>query len=501
MKPERPSRRGRPPTGCPKWNPEKCLWEARVLMPSGARRPVALTGIPEHDVERAHAVAKAVAIRHHEGGYVGAAAGETVNEWFARYYKAAERGDVGRKNRGAPQVSARDRERRFLYWISPLIGTKPMATIGADELRLVVRKLDEAIRVRERFYAEASPEEQRAKGRRPGLSAKAARNIWGECTGAFREACTSKIDALRVRGEDPTRGVQPPTTTGDRDQAALYPSELLALLGAPSTVVPLYRRALYAVAAYTGLRVGELRGLTPESIDGEHGVIVVRRQRRGGKSLARTKTRAGRRQVPIEEALVPLLEALAKHTADGEPLLRVPPPEDCAELVRKDLLAVGCTREELHADDGERQHFTFHGLRHTCLTHWAVAGRPMQWLLVAAGHTSYEVTQRYVDAAVVLRGTFGQPHPPLLPALIEEASANTVRNTVLRGAKLSKLLRPQRELKRSRELRRSAVIRLSRRPARIARCRNGRVSRTRSTRENIRRRGIRRTSRDRSRTT
>jgi len=38
--------RGRPPTGCPKWNPDKQVWEARVLLPSGGRPPVPMPGIP-----------------------------------------------------------------------------------------------------------------------------------------------------------------------------------------------------------------------------------------------------------------------------------------------------------------------------------------------------------------------------------------------------------------------------------------------------------------------
>ena len=70
----------------------------------------------------------------------------------------------------------------------------------------------------------------------------------------------------------------------------------------------------------------------------------------------------------------------------------------------------------------------------------------MQWLLVAAGHTSYEVTQGYVDAASMLRGTFGPPHPPLPEELVREVAANGVRNTVPNASKLPKLLRPQREL-------------------------------------------------------
>ena len=68
----------------------------------------------------------------------------------------------------------------------------------------------------------------------------------------------------------------------------------------------------------------------------------------------------------------------------------------------------GCDREELFADDAERMPLNFHGLRHTALTHWAVAGRSVPWLLSAAGHTNVAMATRYVDGAAVLRATFGQ---------------------------------------------------------------------------------------------
>ncbi len=193
------------------------------------------------------------------------------------------------------------------------------------------------------------------------------------------------------------------------------------LLSAPKEKVPTYRKINYAVAAYSGDRVGELRGLVPESLDFEHAIINVRKQRRARKEgeakLSRTKTSAGRRQVPMEANLIPLLRVLAEVTGDGEPLLRIPPAEDCAEKVRDDLITAGCDREELFADDAERQPFTFHGLRHTCLTHWAVAGKGAQWLS-AAGHTDLATIMGYIDVAAMLSGSFGQPHAPLPPSLL-----------------------------------------------------------------------------------
>jgi integrase len=446
------SKGGRPAKPAPKWNADRAVWQVRVTLPKpeGAkpdddapRKVIDLPNIGWEDEARAKRVALLASDCVRRGEAVPLGVDETVAQWFTRYYDAAADGTIGRKNRGAPQVSAGDRRARFMKWIAPIIGSQPMARVTSDALRPVVKRLDAEIRTRAKFYDAGEKQE---KGRKPGLAAKAARNIWGELTAAFREASTSKHDDLRVRSDDPTRGVQPPSSAEEREQAALYPSEVLALLSAPSETVPPYRRALYAVAGYAGLRVGELRGLTAEDVDLEHDVINVRRQNRAGKGSARTKTRAGRRQVPIEPTLRPLLEALMDHSEDGKPLLRVPPPEDCAELVRRDLLAAGCDREELFADDGERSHFTFHGLRHTCLTHWAVAGRPLPWLLSAAGHTSYEVTQRYIDAGMVMRGSFGQPHPPMPPGLLLEVSDGSGIWTPKQWAKSPESLRPQREL-------------------------------------------------------
>ena len=194
------------------------------------------------------------------------------------------------------------------------------------------------------------------------------------------------------------------------------------------------------------MRVGELRNLTTDSVDFEHGVVNVRRQVRADKKIGRTKTRAGRRQIPIEANVEPLLRVLVEAVGEGGSLLRLPPAEDCAEKVREDLLASGVDREDVFADDGERQHFTFHGLRHTCITHWAVAGRGVQWL-AAAGHTDLNTTQGYVDTGLLLRGSFGQPHPPLPPELVVGATDPELwRNYGKIDPKLPESLRSQREL-------------------------------------------------------
>ncbi len=68
--------------------------------------------------------------------------------------------------------------------------------------------------------------------------------------------------------------------------------------------------------------------------------------------------------------------------------------------------------------------FTFHGLRHTAITHWAVAGRDAKWLLLVAGHSDEAMTMRYLDKAAVVRGQFGTPHPVLPPELVKRLLAD-----------------------------------------------------------------------------
>lgn len=261
---------GRPASGWVRWSKSDSVWVVRVTLSEGKRsEPIAMTGLNPCSIEPtdpprgcacgpcrfARDAGSATAKEYRELGYVAGGTALTVSEWFKEYYKAAARGTVGRKNRGKPQASVEDRKARFRVWVEPIIGTMPMAVVSAADLRRIVQKLDAQVLVRARFYAEREEETEPHKGRKPGISAKTAANIWGEVTSGFKEATHSKLDELRVLEVNPSIGMLGPITADECDQAALYGAELLAVLACKD--IPARRRRAIMCAAYAAPRRSE----------------------------------------------------------------------------------------------------------------------------------------------------------------------------------------------------------------------------------------------------
>jgi len=334
---------------------------------------------------------------------------EIAADWFGRYFQ-------WRAGRGF--VTAGDTEARLRRYALPHFVSKRMDEITRDDVERVVADLDAAIVERRRYYEDREgDEDEETGGRRPGLSAKTARNVWGDVGRAFDEAVNSKDRSLRVLRVDPTIGVRGPERGDERERPFLYPAELVALLACER--VPLHWRRMYAVAAYTGARSNELAALLVEDVDLEHMKIHITKQvdRETGK-MRPTKTRRVR-SIDVEPALVPLLELLIAEVGQGGRLLRMPPDEDRADMLRRHLRAAGCTREALFADDELRSPVRFHSLRDTCLSHMAVRGDPPQTIQWRAGHQTYAMSEHYITAARKVAVGFGVPLPALPAPLVQ----------------------------------------------------------------------------------
>jgi hypothetical protein len=111
-------------------------------------------------------------------------------------------------------------------------------------------------------------------------------------------------------------------------------------------------------------------------------------------------------------------------------MLHMPPPEDRAELLRRDLVAVGVTRAALHIEhDPIQRAIVFHDLRDTGLTHMAVRGDSPVMVQWAGGHTDYKMTSGYVERGQTERRRIGDPLPPLPPGLVPSRNLGLVSDS------------------------------------------------------------------------
>jgi len=237
----------------------------------------------------------------------------------------------------------------------------------------------------------------------------------------FKDACRSKVLALRVREDNPAAEVSPPDEGVKKSKSYIYPSEFMALVSCER--VPIRWRRLFAVAVYTYARAAELEALEDEDVDLEHRMIHIHRAiDRSSGEVKETKTNNPRR-IPIEPALVPLL-ALMKREATGRRLLDMPPENDLSERLRQYLGWAGVERAELFANDATRKQMTFHDLRATGITWMALRGDEPLKIMRRAGHCSLSTTMIYVREAENLEHPVGEPFGAL-PAPLRESSGET----------------------------------------------------------------------------
>ena len=101
-------------------------------------------------------------------------------------------------------------------------------------------------------------------------------------------------------------------------------------------------------------------------------------------------------------------------------LLWLPPDEDRAENLRKQLRLAGLTRAALYANDVRSKPIWFHDLRATRLTWRAIRGDEAAVIQAVARHTSFATTLGYINGATLLRKKMASVFEPLPPELIEQ---------------------------------------------------------------------------------
>lgn len=322
---------------------------------------------------------------------------ETVDRWFARW-------TIPR----ADWVSHVGSERsKYAHRIRPVLGHLAMVDVTRDDCERLVESLD-------RLVDEGT------------IAAKTATSTWAVAQAIFRDAYKGKDRRFRARSDDPTADVAPPDKGDNKARVYLYPDEAVRLL--TSDDVPLERRRLYALAIYSGLRASELAALRWADVDLAADVIdVTKAEDRSVRKLRSTKNHETRR-VPISPALRPLLEAMRQREGLVVPVA----VSKLAESFRRDLRVAGLRRPSLFASSRTQKPCTFHDLRATAITWWALEGLPLHVVMRRAGHLSPQTTMIYIREAETLGRGIGLPFPALPVSLgnRHQESAPITKNEV-----------------------------------------------------------------------
>lgn len=345
-----------------------------------------------------------------------APAGEAVQAWFGRYLEWRGKQPIG----GESVADSRGRLKKWIYTaLAGTFGAMAMCDVTATHLEDLVAELDDRVS-------------------RGELSHKTARNAWGEVTVGFDVASSAKrSNGLRILTSNPAKGVAGPDKGISKSKPFLRPDEVARLLSCAD--IPIERRQVYGVAIYTAIRQAELRAVRIRDVDLDAMQISVTKQLKSGVEKERTKSGRGR-TVTIEPNLVPLLRVLIEGRPSDARLLSVRAHNRCASTLREDLTLAGCKREALHVpkSDKQRAHLTFHNLRDTCLTHMAVRRDPPQDVQWRAGHTTPDMTERYIANARHEAGpAFGTPLGPLPTCLIhpdEDAPGDVIADVIVRSS-------------------------------------------------------------------
>lgn len=229
---------------------------------------------------------------------------------------------------------------------------------------------------------------------RGGSAPKSIRNYLGTLHSIF--------DFAGVRPNPVALARRPVAEDRDADIRFLTEREVEKLINAtPDDELGRTDRALYLVAAMTGLRQGELFGLRWQDVDLKAKRVRVRRsfaRRRGGRDaqFGKPKSKRSSRSVPMHDRVAAELrehhertpfkahdELVFPHPLTGSPL------DGSKALVR--------LRRSL--DAAGLRAVRFHDLRHTFGTRMAAVGVPMRTLQEWMGHRDIRTTMIYADYA------------------------------------------------------------------------------------------------------
>ncbi|GAM07057.1 tyrosine-type recombinase/integrase [Novosphingobium sp. MBES04] len=176
----------------------------------------------------------------------------------------------------------------------------------------------------------------------------------------------------------------------DPDRVFPTKDEIRALIAnAPAKHQPLIMTAIF-----TGMRMSELRGLAWEAVDFERSIITVRKRADRYCDMGSTKSKAGRRDIPMGPQLARVLKAWKLSCPVGELDLvfpngvgKVETHSNIYNRVFKPLMT-----ECGIVDSKGTPRFSMHALRHAAASLFIEQGWPPKKIQTMLGHSSITMT-------------------------------------------------------------------------------------------------------------
>ena len=187
-------------------------------------------------------------------------------------------------------------------------------------------------------------------------------------------ACLQAIFSKAVKNgkadKHPAQWVKHLKTNNIRDRV-LSPDEYERLM----SYLPNHLKPIVRLAYFSGMRRGEILGLTWDQVDLREGFIYLKPED--------TKTQEGR-SVPLHDELIEMFRSMPR----GLPGVPVFTYQGKALGEVKRAFKTACRRAGI-------EDFTFHDLRHTAINNWRLQGHDYFRIMAASGHKTMSVFKRY----------------------------------------------------------------------------------------------------------
>ena len=298
-------------------------------------------------------------LKRAESGRASGTGAATFAEFYEERYLPAKRNNL-------KPSTLRDMEGAMKHHILPAFGDCRLENILTVDVQDFVNRL-----AAPRPQVEGAP-------RRRDLSPATVQKVYRYFRSAIRQAQTwGELES------NPCQGIiLPRSDRGELDY--LQPEEVLSLL--ENCREP--ERSLFALLAWSGLRLGEGLALAWRHIDLKKGVIRV--ERSWGdvqQDYQEPKTATSRRAVPVIPSLAGLLRY--KYEAAGRPS-----PDTMLFTMNGTPLDHGNTRRQFYKalKAAGLRHVSIHSLRHTFASGMIASGASIKALQRALGHASAIMT-------------------------------------------------------------------------------------------------------------